>query len=340
MTRRDRKSHEERLARYAVAAEWMQTLKSADLRDHAAFDEWLRESKLNVEGYLELEALDQQVRALDASARPDIEAIAASLSARVPTLNERIAERRSDRTVQRTRWAWIGLAAGIVLAVSLALLDLQWPRPSTSEVARTAPDAQRTLALEDGSVVRMNGDTQLRIDYTADQRTVHLFSGEAIFDVARQAHRPFIVQTPTASVRALGTQFNVYQRQSTVVSVIEGRVQLTLAHASGTARLEAGEQAEIAQGEIVRPAKPDVAQAIAWRNSQPYFDNASLEDIVSEYNHSSAVKIILEDVPRGAYHFSGTFNVEEPDSLADILEAQTGLKVERREKQIIVRRRD
>jgi transmembrane sensor len=75
--------------------------------------------------------------------------------------------------------------------------------------AKTANGEQRTLTLPDGSVVRMNVETDLRIDYGSDRRHIQLLSGEAIFKVAPDAGRPFIVSTPSATVRALGTQFNV-----------------------------------------------------------------------------------------------------------------------------------
>src|SRR5262245_48650776 len=83
MMRRLNKQREERLVRRAIAAEWIEALKSGERCDHVAFDEWLRESQLNVECYLELEALDRQVQALDISDRPDIEGIAAQAQSQV-----------------------------------------------------------------------------------------------------------------------------------------------------------------------------------------------------------------------------------------------------------------
>lgn len=344
---RTRKQHEEVLARRAVAAEWIETLKSAKPRDHVAFDEWLRESKLNVECYLEMEALDRQVQALDSLDRPDIEAIAAQGRPQILPLNRPAPARDAERRTNHRAWSMAAAAAGLIAVVGLAILGYRTLSSSDPRTAKTAIGEQRTLTLSDGSIVRMNAETALKIDYDARRRDIRMLSGEAIFKVAPDAVRPFVVRTPTAKVRALGTRFNVYQRKVTVVSVLEGRVQVTPQLPSGASdqapaaqRLDAGEEVEIAQGRMAKRAHPDVAKSVAWREGQLYFDAMPLEDIVREFNrHGGPVRLTLEGVAPGTYRFGGTFNVDEPASLADILEEQDDLIVERRPGEIVIRPR-
>jgi len=345
MILRTKKQHEELLARRAVAAEWMETLKSGDRRDHVAFDEWLRESKLNVECYLEMEALDRQVRALDPTDRPDIEAIAAQAHPHALQLRPPV-QRSDDQRLRRRPWSIAAVAAGIVAVTALSILGYREFMSPDHLSAKTAIGEQRMLTLSDGSAIRMNVETALKIDFDSDRRDIDLLSGEAIFKVAHDAARPFIVHTPTANVRALGTQFNVYQRQATVVSVLEGRVQITPIQrgaaepSSATQSLDAGDEAQVTQGRIEKREHPDVAKTVAWREGQVYFDEMPLEDIVREFNrHGGPVRLTVEGIAPGSYRFGGTFNVDEPASLADILEQQDDLIVERHPQEILIRPR-
>jgi ferric-dicitrate binding protein FerR (iron transport regulator) len=105
--------------------------------------------------------------------------------------------------------------------------------------------------------------------------------------------------------------------------------------------LDAGEEARLIRGRIEKRSNPDIARAVAWRRQgQVYFDNAPLEDIVREFNQrGGATALTLKDIEPGIYRFSGTFDVVDPQSLADILERQSDLKVERRDREILIRSR-
>jgi ferric-dicitrate binding protein FerR (iron transport regulator) len=110
--------------------------------------------------------------------------------------------------------------------------------------------------------------------------------------------------------------------------------------ASQGQRLIAGEEAQVNQGQVQKRENPDIAQAVAWRQrGQLYFNNAALEDIVREFNQQGDIKVWLEGIEPGIYRFGGTFNVEDPMSLADILEQQEDLVVERRAGSVVIRAR-
>ena len=203
----------------------------------------------------------------------------------------------------------------------------------------------------DGSLIRMNVDTALQIHYSVHARDIELPNGEAVFEVAHDPSRPFVVHTPSARVRAVGTRFNVYQRQDapTVVSVLEGRVQVTT-EASQADKLSerppamqslaAGEEAQVTNGQIKKRARPDVAKTVAWRDGRLYFDEMPLQDIAREFaRHGGPVRVTVEGIAPGAYRFGGTFLASDPASLADVLERQNDLIVERRPGEILIRPR-
>ena len=84
---------------------------------------------------------------------------------------------------------------------------------------------RRSITLADGSTVDLNARSQLRIEFSKGERRVELLDGQALFQVAKDKQRPFIVRSGDATVRAVGTQFDVYRKDSgTTITVLEGRV--------------------------------------------------------------------------------------------------------------------
>ncbi len=317
------------------AAEWMETLRADTHADRVAFDAWLRESRSHLEQFLELEALDRQVRALDAADRPDIEGMIAGAATTVRPLRQRP---WTDQAPTRGRRRFRPLAAAAALAL-LSWVGYFVLQTSTQQYT-TRVGEQRSLTLADGSQIHMNVDTVLKVNYSDRERGIRLTSGEAIFEVANDPARPFIVHTPTADVRALGTQFNVYQRNTTVVSVLQGRVQVKTG-ARDSRDLAAGEEVQIARGRIQPRAHPDASKTAAWRQGRLYVDEMPLAEIVREFNrHGGPVRLRLEGIPAGAYRFGGTFDADDPAAFVDLLERQSDLQVQRAEGEIVIRGRD
>src|SRR5262249_10999524 len=130
-----------------------------------------------------------------------------------------------------------------------------------------------TISLEDGSVVHLNTHSNARVSYDSHVRRIKLSEGEARFHVARDADRPFVVTTDRATVRALGTVFDVYRRaDDTKVTVMEGRVEVRSTRDEAAANLTAyasqagaGEEvAVLATGKLLKVAAPDLSAVSAW----------------------------------------------------------------------------
>lgn len=88
---------------------------------------------------------------------------------------------------------------------------------------------QNTFTLSDGSIVVLNTDSQLEIEFTDGHRRLNLLKGEANFDVAKDTSRPFTVQAGSSAFTALGTIFNVQKNdeQTMELVVTEGRVLIS-----------------------------------------------------------------------------------------------------------------
>jgi transmembrane sensor len=189
---------------------------------------------------------------------------------------------------------------------------------------------QRTCPLEDGSVVYLNTDSRVEIEFTRDKRSVLLVRGEALFSVARNPSRPFIVLSGDVGIRAAGTQFNVRRRDhATDVSVIEGGVQITPTNKppvvrnadpyarTGTAptKIKAGEEVRVSGGEITRLPQRDVDISISWRRRQLVFSDTPLSDVAAEFNRYNLHQIRVEDDAVKQIPMTATFYADQPQML-------------------------
>lgn len=133
----------------------------------------------------------------------------------------------------RRPWRRVALAAAIVFGI-LGTAAAVWFSLYAATTYTTGIGEQRLVALEDGSTVEMDANSRIRVRFTEHERTVDLVKGQALFRVAKNAARPFIVVSGDTRVRAVGTQFDVYRKASkTSVTVIEGRVAVLPGAAGG-----------------------------------------------------------------------------------------------------------
>jgi len=337
------------------ASEWHQILENATDSQRAEFVAWLKQSPLHVQEYLETVYTDQVLKHIDAERLEDIETLIAQVAPSVvPLGKESLTPGSLPKGEGRNRRRWtvgFGLAAGLALCFSL--LPFAFKHFEAAPEYATALGEQRTIQLADSSIVTLNADSRIQLRLNETHRDIELLRGEALFKVAHDPSRPFTVQTKTAIVQAVGTQFNVYERPNgTRVSVLEGRVKVTpLGRSSAgagatrvapvTESLSAGQEAQVgADGTFRRNPKADVMKTVAWRERRLIFDDAPLEDMVYEFNrYSQSTRLTLDGVPAGSHHYNGIFDAADPDSLAALLAKEPDLTVERRNGEIVIRKR-
>jgi transmembrane sensor len=239
---------------YEEACAWFAESRAGDLDDDAGrreFDRWLRKSPEHLSAYLEIAAIWNEGPQLDPTNRWSADTLIQqaheadddNVVALVPAASARnmVSTEKAPTTVsadactdmcseveaargnwfRRRRWLAITASVGVIAILGgiLAMLELSAP------VYSTAFGEQRSIQFEDGSTVELNSRSKIRVKYSKQERDVELTEGQALFHVAHDAHRPFIVAVGATRVRALGTQFDVYKKSSgTVVTVVEGRV--------------------------------------------------------------------------------------------------------------------
>jgi transmembrane sensor len=252
------------------------------------------------------------------------------------------------------RFAPLGLAA----AAALAVTAIGW-RPASPPVVQTtalgAVELERRI-LEDGSTVDLNHGAVVTVAFTADERRVALVRGEALFTVAKNAARPFVVRAGGMDVRALGTAFNVRLASAAVeVLVTEGTVQVDApaaedarafpgAAAAPASIVAAGQRATLAidrstRAEIVAVTAAESARLLAWQPQLLDFSSAPLEKAVAEFNRRNRVQLVLADSTLAAMPIVASIRSDNVEGFVRILAAVPGVTIERPAADTIVVRR-
>lgn len=249
--------------------------------------------------------------------------------------------RPAKRTV---RLRVLSLAASVVVAVTGGLY-IYASGLFVGDRYSTPVGGIDTVALEDGSRVILNTNSQLRVELLERERRIALSRGEAFFEVAHDPTRPFVVEAGNKRVVAVGTKFSVRRENDDIqVVVTEGKVRVETRGAAageGTSLVSAGGVARTAKDAVlVRPdAVPDVEKLLSWRAGYISFENMALADAVAEFNRYSTRKIIIEDPAIAALRLSGNFRSNNADAFLWLLQSGFPITVEQSEDKIVLRAR-
>ncbi len=191
---------------------------------------------------------------------------------------------------------------------------------------------QRSVTLQDGSVIDLNARSRIRVRYGSDTRHIDLMEGQALFHVARDRARPFIVASGDTQVRAVGTAFDVNRKAAgVVVTVVEGRVTVlapSVQHSGTGALLAAGEQLSVSGTSARKAERPDIAAATAWTQHRLVFNAAPLSEVVEEFNRYNARQLVIDAPELETFGVVGVFSSTDPAALLRFLSAQPGIRVE------------
>ena len=158
---------------------------------------------------------------------------------------------------------------------------------------RVPYSGQYKVTLSDGTLVWMNSLSKLKfpVQFNANERRVTL-EGEAFFDVAKDADRPFYVEVGGRTIKVLGTKFNVSAYSDEVATtLVEGAVTIVDAHS--VSKLEPGQQAVCTpSGITVLPA--NLEKATAWTAGYFVFDQDNIQTIMEQVARWYEVKVHYE----------------------------------------------
>jgi transmembrane sensor len=320
------------------AALWLLTVQSEQLSvsQRAEFIDWLRESPLHIAEMLRVCRLQRDLanfKGWDQIAPMD----GGPASALIEFFESRSVAAAVRPPGHRVRNMML-LAASVAALCVLAILVLA---RFDQIVLSTQLGERREMTLVDGSVVDLAPNSEVVVRYRARERLIALNHGEALFHVARNPNRPFIVQAALTSVRAVGTVFNVGR------DVVEGRVSVSQRSASNAADapaescatalcLGADEQVSISpagRATAVRKVRSDAE--IGWATGRLAFENETVAEIARRFNLYNRTQIQVLDADLAARRISGIFQASDPESFVAFVQAVAGAQVAQRDSEHI-----
>jgi transmembrane sensor len=241
----------------------------------------------------------------------------------------------------RRRLLWAGGAIAASLIAGGIGLRTFVARSSTARI-QTALGEIRHVPLDDGSNAVVNTATMLQVDFTRAQRNVRLETGEAWFEVAKDAHRAFLVAAGEVRVRAVGTAFSVHRvAGGAEVRVTEGTVEVWVAgREDGKRAVSAGARTFVTEIDGPQPPvqdAPGIDRKLAWRDGALKFEGDTLAAAAAEFNRYNRVKLEV-DPALAAEKVVGRFRVDEPDTFAQAASTMFDAQVQRGREMIRIAR--
>lgn len=303
----------------AAAADWAARLDRGVLspEDEVRLDAWLAEDARRVGAFAKARAVAlyaDRARALGPQFDPGTFEDTSARTARGPAFSP-----------ARRRMLWGTAVAAGIGGLAAAGYGLS---AAAGEVYSTRRGEMRVVPLADGSIVNLNTESRIKVRYSQTRRTIHLERGEALFDVARDAGRPFVVLAGDTEVKAVGTSFSV-QRLSDApvqVTVREGVVEVDRGTTGGAVVLKANMRAvaPVAAAVFAAPAPihavavapAEVERAVAWREGRIAFEGETLAEAVRDFARYSDTKIVIDDPAIANEEVTGLFQANDPVGFA------------------------
>jgi transmembrane sensor len=286
------------------AADWAARIDRGPLspEQQTAFHAWLHEDVRCVGAFGRLRALaltTERARALG----PDFDP-----AAFVPPQSRR-------RVLQ---------AGGAIAAIALVGAGGAWQMLRHRGRFSTGKGETKVVALKDGSVVTLNTASEILVNYSDELRSVELIHGEALFDVAKNKARPFVVGAGDTNVRVVGTSFTVRRFEAAPVQVLvrEGIVEVFTPRARPL-RISANTLAVAPLGDADIAARPVPAaqlhRAMAWREGQIAFEGETLAQAAVEFSRYSDTRIVIDDPALAKEEIAGLFKATDPVGFAQTI---------------------
>jgi len=284
------------------AAEWYFRRDAGALspQDEARFAAWLQESPEHQAAYLELAQTWAELGAL-----PHVES---------NTRPWRMARRQAVTAF---------VAAACVLAF---VFGFDLPMRYQAD-AYTGTGESRTVTLDDGSSVTLDANSALSVRFTHQARRLLLLRGKAVFTVAHDSLRPFLVDANGGETQALGTVFAVSKDDDgATVTVLESRVGVSYP-AETASRVEVVPNEEVhytaAGVGSVRPVDADAV--LSWRRGKLIFVDRTLGSVIGELNRYHKGLIKITDPAIIERRVSGVFQTQDPIAALNSIESTLGL---------------
>lgn len=222
-------------------------------------------------------------------------------------------------------WRWAGVAAAVLfLCVYIASSYFKTETVSVTQSLLTQENKETSTlvtTLEDGSIVYLGGETSLQYPehFLPEKREVAL-QGKALFDVAGNRKRPFLIETGDVQIEVIGTAFNVKSDGATPfeLSVQRGKVKVTLKKSGQAVYVQAGETVTLVNKDLHLSSNKDAGQFARYLESMRFKDE-SLNNILRVVNLHAADAQLQASPSLGERRLTVAFSNDTPQSMAELI---------------------
>ncbi|OZI36935.1 histidine kinase [Bordetella genomosp. 10] len=304
------------------AAAWIVLLTDDDeaTRKQACleFESWKQADPRHAAEANQLERIIDQLRGVRDAANGNPRPARAAIDAVVANKRKR----------RRIKHAGVALLAALVIGAPAWMAMRAWPPGYLMADIRTATGKWETRLLADGTRITLDSASAVNLRYDARRRTIELVQGEILVDVAKDANRPFVVETAHGSIRALGTRFVVDKEDDdTILSMIESRVAVQTAEqrAAGSAastEVAAGQRVRIT-ADAVGPAESVDTRSLSdtWKYHQLVVEGRPLNEVLDELARYRTGHIHYDRAQIERFKVSAVLPLDDPDRALQLLQA-------------------
>lgn len=204
---------------------------------------------------------------------------------------------------------------------------------------KTSIGEQKTITLDDGSVIKLNTDTAIDLDFNDMQRIVILRKGEILVTVSKDKSRPFIIATQHGTAKALGTKYNVrLENNGTQVAVVESSVEtcnnptllgtnLFSYKEKTCVTLIAGQATEFNNEDLGKVNAIDTESIVGWASGSLAIDNQPLPTVLKELQRYSKSTLRYNDAELNRLHVSGVIPLHDIRQSLGVLSTRLPIQV-------------
>lgn len=245
---------------------------------------------------------------------------------------------QQTRQMKRRRMRHMKIAAAVAGVVFTVVAGWTVKTTYFDKRIATGPGQWDRAMLSDGSVLRIGPNTKLHWSFDDSQRTIVLSEGEAVFEVAKDPSRPFVVTTHIGDVRAVGTEFGVslMNTSTAVVTVAHGKVAVSKHDDARVTTIERASVAELVEDQQIilsyggaQPVKQvDASRELQWATGYYEFRGETVREAIEQFNRRNRLKVVMSDPVIGAIAMPfTTVKLDDPETFVLMLAARPDVQV-------------
>jgi transmembrane sensor len=229
----------------------------------------------------------------------------------------------------KPKWRFLA-AAGVALTLIIYLGGVAWSAfgPSRWISYKTRIGGYENVTLADGSRIQLNTDTEMKVRITPEKQEVQLVRGEALIDVAPDAHRGFTLRAGSTAVQANqsggnGAAFVVRRWGHNGIDVAVAKGTVVLGRSSSLSSIvEEGELANVRSDgvHLMRFGVEELKRKLSWTTGLLTFKGESLEEVANEFNRYNRKHLVVVDPRIAGRKIGGAFHATDPDSFVSALQ--------------------